>query len=150
MISLVENLYARWRFDFNSKVPESPSKSLKVSETKVDLPFLDILEKILKFLSSRDLAMLSLTSKPLNFVVRTYVSHQCDRLNLKHQVEEFFQENKASLLPKEFALKERLKINSRPLLLLHSTGQHYLGNNFVFLYRILLRCNESKSQQSIH
>ena len=112
--------------------------------------FSDILEKILKFLSSRDLAMLSLTSKPLNFVVRTYVSHQCDRLNLKHQVEEFFQENKASLLPKEFALKERLKINSRPLLLLHSTGQHYLGNNFVFLYRILLRCNESKSQQSIH
>ena len=99
---------------------------------------MDILEKILKFLSARDLAMLSLTSKTLNFVVRTYVSHQCDRWNLKIQVDDFFQQNKDSLLPKEFALKERLKINSRPLLLLHSTGQHYLGKkiNMYFQKRL--------------
>ena len=102
---------------------------------------IDILEKILNFLSSRDLAMLSLTSKPLNFVVRTYVSHQCDRLNLKNQVEDFFQENQASLLPKEFALKERLKINSRPLLLLHSTGQHYLGNYFFLEFSTYVKFN---------
>ena len=89
---------------------------------------MDILEKILKFLNSRDLAMLSLTSKTLNFVVRTYVSHQCDRFNLRGQVDHFFETNKSSLLPKEFALKERLKVNSRPMLLLYSTGTHYLGN----------------------
>ena len=88
---------------------------------------MDILEKILKFLNSRDLAMLSLTSKTLNFVVRTYVSHQCDRFNLRGQVDHFFEINKSSLLPKEFALKERLKVNSRPMLLLYSTGSHYLG-----------------------
>ena len=110
---------------------------------------MDILEKILKFLSARDLAMLSLTSKTLNFVVRTYVSHQCDRWNLKIQVDDFFQQNKDSLLPKEFALKERLKINSRPLLLLHSTGQHYLGKEkSICIFRkdckLIRRCSVNK------
>ena len=93
---------------------------------------MDILEKILKWLTPRDLALLSLTSRTLNFVVRNYVGHQCDKYNLKVQVDDFFEQNKDILLPKEFALKEHLDLNPKPVLLMYSTGKHYLGNCQIF------------------
>jgi hypothetical protein len=89
---------------------------------------MDILEKILKWLSPRDLAILGLTSRTLNFVARNYVSHRCDMYNLRVQVDDFFERNKDLLLPKECALQTRLEINQKPFLLLFSTDKHYLGN----------------------
>ena len=90
---------------------------------------MDVLEKILKLLTARDLAMLSLTSKALNFVVRTYVQHHCERTNLRVQFDDFCERNKDCLLPKEIALQERIKLNAKPNLLLFSTGNHYLGKS---------------------
>ena len=94
---------------------------------------MDILEKIFKFLTTRDLVMLSLTSKALNFVVRTYVNHQCDKMNLRIQFDDFCDRNKNCLLPKELVLQDRLKHNAKPNLLLFSTGNHYLGNQIFYL-----------------
>ena len=88
---------------------------------------MDILEKILKFLTARDLVMLSLTSKALNLVVRTYIDHQCERLNLREQLEQFCDRNKNCLLPKEMVLQERLNVNEKSNILLFSTGDHYRG-----------------------
>lgn len=89
---------------------------------------LDILEKILKFLTARELVMLSLTSKALNLVVRTYIDHQCERMTIRRQFDEFCERNRDCLLPKEVVLKDRLNQNLRPNLLLFSTGNHYMGH----------------------
>ena len=91
---------------------------------------MDILEKILKFLTARELVMLSLTSKALNLVVRTYIDHQCEKMAIRTQFDEFCERNRDCLLPKEVVLKDRLNQNSRPNLLLFSTGNHYMGKIF--------------------
>ena len=73
--------------------------------------------------------MLSLTSKALNLVVRTYIDHQCERMTIRRQFDEFCERNRDCLLPKEVVLKDRLNQNLRPNLLLFSTGNHYMGKN---------------------
>ena len=88
---------------------------------------MDILEKILQWLRPRDLALLSLTCKTLNFVVRNYVTHECEKSTLSPQLKRFFEQNKELLLPKEVALLEAVKVNPKPELLLYSTGKQYLG-----------------------
>ena len=93
---------------------------------------MDILEKILKFLTARELVMLSLTSKALNLVVRTYIDHQVERMALRSQFEEFCERNRDCLLPKEVVLKDRLNQNTRPNLLLFSTGNHFIGEKSFF------------------
>ena len=94
---------------------------------------MDILEKILKFLTARELVMLSLTSKALNLVVRTYIDHQVERMALRSQFEEFCERNRDCLLPKEVVLKDRLNQNTRPNLLLFSTGNHFIGEKSFFI-----------------
>ena len=90
---------------------------------------MDILEKILRFLTSRELVMLSLTSKSLNLVIKTYIDHQCERMALRSQFDEFCERNRECLLPKEVVLKDRLNQNRRPNLLLFSTGNHFIGKS---------------------
>ena len=75
--------------------------------------------------------MLSLTSKALNLVVRTYIDHQCERMTIRRQFDEFCERNRDCLLPKEVVLKDRLNQNLRPNLLLFSTGNHYMGKNTI-------------------
>ena len=94
---------------------------------------MDILEKILKFLTARELVMLSLTSKALNLVVRTYIDHQVERMALRLQFEEFCERNRDCLLPKEVVLKDRLNQSTRPNLLLFSTGNHFIGEKSFFI-----------------
>lgn len=89
-----------------------------------------IAEKILQWLRPRDLALLSLTCKTFNFVIRSYVNHECERTNLSIQLWRFFEENKTLLLPKEIAISEAMKVNLKPELLLFSTGRQYLGRRF--------------------
>ena len=75
--------------------------------------------------------MLSLSSKALNLVVRTYIDHQCERMTIRRQFDEFCERNRDCLLPKEVVLKDRLNQNLRPNLLLFSTGNHYMGKNLI-------------------
>ena len=95
---------------------------------------MDILEKILLWLRPRDLALLSLTCKTFNFVVRNYVTHECEKSTLSPQLKRFFEQNKELLLPKEVALLEAVKVNPKPELLLYSTGKQYLGKWPLSLY----------------
>ena len=99
---------------------------------------MDILEKILQWLRPRDLALLSLTCKTLNFVVRNYVTHECEKSTLSPQLKRFFEQNKELLLPKEVALLEAVKVNPKPELLLYSTGKQYLGK--LCSFKILSNC----------
>ena len=91
-------------------------------------------EKILQWLRPRDLALLSLTCKTFNFVIRSYVNHECERTNLLIQLWRFFDENNTLLLPKEIAISEAMKLNLKPELLLFSTGRQYLGKKLCAFY----------------
>ena len=121
--------YSRLR---ESRLERSLSASAsRIVWRKKQCPFMDqsmdILEKILQWLRPRDLALLSITCKTFNFVVRNYVNHECERTNLSSQLKWFLEQNKELLLPKEVALLEAVKVNSKPELLLYSTGKQYLG-----------------------
>ena len=110
---------------------------------------MDILEKILKFLTARELVMLSLTSKALNLVVRTYIDHQVERMALRSQFEEFCERNRDCLLPKEVVLKDRLNQNTRPNLLLFSTGNHFIGEKRFFIKKGLIYCKIVRIAQKV-
>ncbi len=88
---------------------------------------MDILEKILVWLSPRDLALLSLTSKTLNFVVRSYLDHFCNAHSMPTRVAAFHETNENLLLPKEVVFRDRLEANRRPQLLLYSARRQYAG-----------------------
>ena len=88
---------------------------------------MDILEKILAWLSPRDLALMSLTSKTMNFIVRSYVDHFCNAHNLHTCIMAFHETNENVLLPKEIVFRDRLESNRRPQLLLYSARNQYAG-----------------------
>ena len=88
---------------------------------------MDILEKIFVRLSPRDLALLCLTSKAVNNLVREFIDHHSSSHGLPVKFLSFYKLNQNLLLPKEEVLKERIEANQKPQLLLYSTMKYFIG-----------------------
>ena len=88
---------------------------------------MDILEKIFVRLSPRDLALLCLTSKAVNNLVREFIDHHSLSHGLPVKFTSFYKLNENLLLPKEEVLKERIEANQKPQLLLYSTMKYFIG-----------------------
>ena len=88
---------------------------------------MDVLEKIFIRLSPRDLALLCLTSKAVNNLVREFIDHHSSSYGLPVKFLSFYKLNANLLLPKEEVLKERIEANQKPQLLLYSTMKYFIG-----------------------
>ena len=88
---------------------------------------MDILEKIFVRLSPRDLALLCLTSKAVNNLVREFIDHHSSSHGLPVKFLSFYKLNENLLLPKEEVLKDRIEANQKPQLLLYSTMKYFIG-----------------------
>ena len=108
---------------------------------------MDILEKIFFRLSPRDLALLCLTSKAVNQVVREFIDHHSSSHGLPVKFLSFYSLNEKLLLPKEEVLKERIEANPKPQLLLYSTMNYFVGKtirvSMLDIDEKLIACNNT-------
>ena len=110
---------------------------------------MDILEKIFSRLSPRDLALLCLTSKVVNKIVREFIDHHSSSYGLPTKFLSFYALNENLLLPKEEVLKERIEANPKPQLLLYSTMKYFVGRtsrvSMLDIDEKLTACNSFRS-----
>lgn len=88
---------------------------------------MDVLEKVFIRLTPRELALLALTCRAMNYIVGQYLKHYTASFGLKEKLRRFYEENGPVLLPKEVVLKDRLDANSRHELLLYSAMRQFVG-----------------------
>ena len=87
---------------------------------------MDILEKIFAWLTPRDLAMLSLSSKTLYSQIHSFLRHKNKSNRLKQGFLNFYRDNRSLLLPKEQIFEERWSGEENELLI-YSARHRFSG-----------------------